>query len=240
LDQELVERGLFESREKAQRAILAGQVWVKGQRSDKAGWACPPEADIEVRGADKYVGRGGYKLEGALDHFKVDPTGWKALDVGASTGGFTDCLLQRGAIKVVALDVGHGQLDWKIRQDPRVEVREKVNARFLQPQDFSEIFDLVVIDVAFISLRQILPACWPLLRPQGQTIALIKPQFEAGREAIGKGGIVRDPATHERVVRELLSWAEGEPVVTLGTMSSPLLGTDGNQEFLWHLQRTAA
>jgi 23S rRNA (cytidine1920-2'-O)/16S rRNA (cytidine1409-2'-O)-methyltransferase len=240
LDVEVVERGLADSREQAQRLILAGEVWVDGQRWDKASKLCAASAAIEVRGGDRYVSRGGHKLEGALTGFHLDVKGWRCLDLGASTGGFTDCLLQHGAREVVAVDVGHGQLHWRLRQDPRVVVHEGVNARNLG--DFSRdqilgTFDLVVADVSFISLRKVLPPAFDLLSSGGRVCALIKPQFEAGRADVGKGGIVRDAAVHERVVRDLRAWAEDFPVATVGVIPSPLPGRDGNEEFLWLLQK---
>ena len=240
LDGELVERSLAESREQAQRLILAGEVWVDGQRWDKASKLCAASAAIEVRGGDRYVSRGGHKLEGALTGFKLDVKGWRCLDVGASTGGFTDCLLQHGAREVVAVDVGHGQLHWKLRQDPRVIVHEGVNARDLAEfarDHFPGGFDLVVADVSFISLRKVLPPAFDLLSSGGRVCALIKPQFEAGRAEVGKGGIVRDAGTRTRVVRELCEWAQEYPVATVGTIPSPLPGRDGNEEFLWLLQK---
>ena len=239
LDVELVERRLAESREQAQRLILAGEVWVEGQRWDKASKLCAASAAIEVRGGDRYVSRGGHKLEGALTGFALDVAGLRCLDLGASTGGFTDCLLQHGAREVVAVDVGHGQLHWKVRQDPRVKVYEGVNARDLSSltEEVGRPFDLVVSDVSFISLRKVLPPAFDLLSSGGRVCALIKPQFEAGRTEVGKGGIVRDTAVRERVVRELVAWAEDFPVTTVGTIPSPLPGRDGNQEFLWLLQR---
>jgi 23S rRNA (cytidine1920-2'-O)/16S rRNA (cytidine1409-2'-O)-methyltransferase len=239
LDVELVERGLAESREQAQRLILAGEVWVEGQRWDKASKVCAASAAIEVRGGDRYVSRGGVKLEGALTGFHLDVTGWRCLDLGASTGGFTDCLLQHGAREVVAVDVGHGQLHWKLRQDPRVRVHEGINARDLSclVEDKTKPFDLVVADVSFISLRKVLPPAFDLLSSGGKVCALIKPQFEAGRADVGKGGIVRDAAVRARVVRELTEWAEGHPVKSIGVIPSPLPGRDGNEEFLWLLQK---
>lgn len=240
LDLELVERGLVESREQAQRLILAGEVWVEGQRWDKASKPCAASARIEVRGGDRYVSRGGHKMEGALTGFHLDVTGWRCLDLGASTGGFTDCLLQHGAREVVALDVGHGQLHWKLRQDPRVIVHEGVNARDLAlfAQDhFPGDFDLIVVDVSFISLRKVLPPAFDLLSSGGRVCALIKPQFEAGRGEVGKGGIVRDALVRERVVRELEQWAGDFPVTTVGVIPSPLPGRDGNEEFLWLLKK---
>jgi 23S rRNA (cytidine1920-2'-O)/16S rRNA (cytidine1409-2'-O)-methyltransferase len=240
LDVELVERHLAESREQAQRLILAGEVWVEGQRWDKASKLCAASAAIEVRGGDRYVSRGGHKLEGALTGFQLDVTGLRCLDLGASTGGFTDCLLQHGAREVVAIDVGHGQLHWRLRQDKRVIVHEGVNARDLAAfarEHFPGAFDFVVADVSFISLRKVLPPAFDLLSSGGRVCALIKPQFEAGRAEVGKGGIVRDAAVRTRVVRELTAWAEEYPVTTMGTIPSPLPGRDGNEEFLWLLQK---
>jgi 23S rRNA (cytidine1920-2'-O)/16S rRNA (cytidine1409-2'-O)-methyltransferase len=239
LDVELVERGLAESREQAQRLILAGEVWVEGQRWDKASKLCAASAAIQVRGSDRYVSRGGHKLEGALTGFHLDVTGWRCLDLGASTGGFTDCLLQHGAREVVAVDVGHGQLHWKIRQDKRVTVYEGINARDLSclAHEKANPFDLVVVDVSFISLRRVLPPAFDLLSSGGRVCALIKPQFEAGRAEVGKGGIVRDAQVRTRVVRELQDWARDYPVETVGTIPSPLPGRDGNEEFLWLLQK---
>ena len=240
LDLELVSRALVESREQAQRLILAGEVWVGGQRWDKASKLCPADATIEVRGLDRYVGRGGHKLEGALKGFALAPTGWRCLDLGASTGGFTDCLLQHGAREVVALDVGHGQLHWKLRQDARVVVHEGVNARDLEAfaaANFAGKFDLVVADVSFISLRKVLPPAFDLLGSEGKIVALIKPQFEAGRGEVGKGGIIREEKIRARVVEELRLWAEGFPVETVGVIPSPLPGRDGNEEFLWLLKK---
>ncbi len=236
LDLELVARGLAESREQAQRLILAGEVWVDGQRWDKASKPCAAGLQVEVRGHDRYVSRGGHKLEGALAGFSLDVTGLRCLDLGASTGGFTDCLLQHGAREVVAVDVGHGQLHWKLRNDPRVVVHEGINARdlgFLHPRRF----DLVVADVSFISLRLVLPPAFDLLDSGGRIVALIKPQFEAGRAEVGKGGIVRDAAVRQRVADGLVRWAEDFPLRTVGVIPSPLPGRDGNEEFLWLLQK---
>lgn len=240
LDVELVERGLAESREQAQRLILAGEVWVEGQRWDKASKPCAATAAIEVRGADRYVSRGGHKMEGALIGFHLDVTGWRCLDIGASTGGFTDCLLQHGAREVVTLDVGHGQLHWRLRNDPRVVVHEGVNARNIAEfarDHFPGAFDLIVADVSFISLRLVLPPAFDLLGSGGRICALIKPQFEAGRAEVGKGGIVRDAKVRKQVVDELRDWAEAYPVTTVGVIPSPLPGRDGNEEFLWLLQK---
>src|SRR6185503_13899143 len=196
IDKLLVERGLADSRTKAQALIMAGAVLVNEQRVAKPSDLTPLEAQIRVKGSDdptsRYVGRGGLKLEAALRDFQIDVTGFTCLDVGASTGGFTDCLLQRGAAKVFSIDVGHNQIDWRLRNDPRVEVREGLNARYLQPKDFPQKFDLVAVDVSFISVAKILPALIPLIRKSGAIITLIKPQFEVGRGEVGSGGIVRD------------------------------------------------
>lgn len=240
LDVELVTRGLAESREQAQRLILAGEVWVDGQRWDKASKPCAAGKAIEVRGGDRYVSRGGHKLEGALKGFSLEVTGLRCLDIGASTGGFTDCLLQHGAQEVVAVDVGHGQLHWRLRQDPRVVVHEGVNARDLVALAEAGVtgpFDLVVLDCSFISLRKVLPPAFDLLGPGGRVCALIKPQFEAGRADVGKGGIVHDRKVREQVVDDLRRWADDFPVTTVGVIPSPLPGRDGNEEFLWLLQK---
>jgi 23S rRNA (cytidine1920-2'-O)/16S rRNA (cytidine1409-2'-O)-methyltransferase len=238
LDVEMVERGLAESREQAQRLILAGEVWVQGQRWDKASKPCAAGLAIEVRGTERYVSRGGFKLEGALRGFCLDVTGLRCLDLGASTGGFTDCLLQHGAREVVAVDVGKGQLHWRLRQDPRVSVHEGINARDLGFLAGEKPFDLIVVDVSFISLRLVLPPAFDLLDSGGRVCALIKPQFEAGRAEVGKGGIVRDEAVRKRVVGGLRAWAADFPVATVGVIPSPLPGRDGNEEFLWLLQKS--
>ncbi len=232
LDKLLVARGLADTRAKAQALILAGKVFADGQRLDKAGQLVAADAALTVKEPMPYVSRGGFKLAAALDHFKVDAGGKLCLDIGASTGGFTDCLLQRGASRVVALDVGHGQLDWKLRQDARVEVRENVNARYLKPEDFNECFDLAVADVSFISLRKILPVVPALVKPGAQVITLIKPQFEVGRDEVGRGGIVRDEAAQLRVAREITEFAAGIGMRSRGVIESPILGADGNREFL--------
>jgi 23S rRNA (cytidine1920-2'-O)/16S rRNA (cytidine1409-2'-O)-methyltransferase len=240
LDVEMVARGLAESCEQAQRFILAGEVWVNGQRWDKASKLCAAGLQMEVRGHDRYVSRGGHKLEGALTGFSLDVTGLRCLDLGASTGGFTDCLLQHGAGEVAAVDVGHGQLHWKLRNDPRVKIFEGVNARDLAAiaaERFPGLFDLVVADVSFISLRLVLPPAFDLLDSGGRVVALIKPQFEAGRAEVGKGGIVRDTAVRQRVVDSLVRWAGDFPVRSAGVIPSPLPGRDGNEEFLWLLQK---
>ena len=236
VDKLLVERGLAQSRTKAQALVMAGLVLVDEQLVRKPSESFLPEANIRIKDADdpasRYVGRGGLKLEAALREFQIDVTGLTCLDVGASTGGFTDCLLKNGASKVVAIDVGHNQLDWKLRSDSRVELREGVNARYLKPEDFDQKFDLATIDVAFISATMILPAVVPLLAKQGQIIALIKPQFEVGKGEVGKGGIVNDPAEHQRVVAEVNRVAEDLGLRVYGVIRSPIHGADGNVEFL--------
>ncbi len=198
LDRLLVDRGLTPSREKAQALILAGEVLVDHQKIDKPGRTVPSEAELRLLAKIPYVSRGGLKLEGALDHFHIDPTGWTCVDIGSSTGGFTDCLLQRGAEKVWAFDVGKGQLDWKLRNDPRVEVHEGVNVRHLTPDEVPERFDLAVCDASFISVTLLIPAFAALLKPNGRMIVLVKPQFEVGKGEVGKGGIVRDPQLHRQ------------------------------------------
>ena len=241
LDTLLVERGLAASRERARALILAGSVRVNGQPASKAGTPVPLDADVAVATADHpYVGRGGLKLAHALDAFGVQVTGRTALDIGASTGGFTDVLLQRGAARVVALDVGHGQLDWKIRSDPRVDVIERVNARTLTAAALPPgraPFDIVTIDVSFISLRHILPVVPPLSRRHADVIALVKPQFEAGRTEVGKGGIVRDPAVQARVLDEITAAADALGLGRVGSTESPIAGMEGNREFLLHFRR---
>jgi 23S rRNA (cytidine1920-2'-O)/16S rRNA (cytidine1409-2'-O)-methyltransferase len=242
LDALLVARGLAATRERARALILAGQVRVdtpsaKGGTPLKAGMMVADDAAIALATPDHpYVGRGGLKLAHALDAFAIDPRDYVALDVGASTGGFTDVLLQRGAARVVALDVGHNQLAWSLRTDPRVVVIEKVNARSLTADqlgpDAPRTFDLITIDVSFISLRLVLPALVPLLRPGGRLVALVKPQFEAGRADVGAGGIVRDAAVHARVVDEVVAEATRLGLVHLGTTPSPIEGAEGNREFL--------
>jgi len=234
IDKLLVDRGLVDSRTKAQALVMAGAVLIDEQLVNKPSELFPHDANIRIKdnATQRYVSRGGIKLEAALREFKLDVRAWVCLDVGASTGGFTDCLLQHGAKRVVALDVGHNQLDWKIRKDPRVEVREEVNARHLAPGDFDEKFDLVTIDVSFISLTKILPAVAPLLTTKGRIVALIKPQFEVGKGEVGKGGIVRDPALHQRVINEVNTAAESLGLKVDGMIESPIKGADGNAEFL--------
>jgi len=233
LDVLLVERGLVDSREKARALILAGLVLVDGQKLDKAGHAVSAEARVELLESPRYVGRGGLKLEAALDHFKIAIDGRICLDVGSSTGGFTDCLLQRGAARVYAIDAGTGQLDWKLRNDPRVIVHEQLNARYLNRDQVPELIDLAVCDVSFISITMILPALAGLLANHAEMVILVKPQFELERQQVGKGGIVRDPALHLQACRRV-----EQAVETLGfhaqIIPSPVLGAEGNQEFLLH------
>jgi 23S rRNA (cytidine1920-2'-O)/16S rRNA (cytidine1409-2'-O)-methyltransferase len=241
LDALVFDRGLAPSRERARALILAGQVTVNGQVVSKAGAPTTPEAQIELIAPDHpYVGRGGVKLAHALTVFDVDPAGRRALDVGASTGGFTDVLLQRGAVSVVALDVGHGQLDWRLRNDPRVLVREGVNARSLTSADVPHQVELVTVDVAFISLRLILPALIPFLTPGADVVALVKPQFEAGREEVGARGLVTDPAVHDAVLERVTAAAEAAGLARVAMTPSPITGATGNQEFFLHLRARQA
>jgi 23S rRNA (cytidine1920-2'-O)/16S rRNA (cytidine1409-2'-O)-methyltransferase len=237
LDIVLVDRGLAPSRERARALILGGHVTVDGQVVSKAGAPVKPDAHVDLATPDHpYVGRGGLKLAGALDAFAVDPRGRRALDVGASTGGFTDVLLQRGAASVIAIDVGRGQLDWRLRSDPRVLVHEGVNARLLTADDVPHPVSLVTIDVAFISLRHILPALPPFLAPAAEVIALVKPQFEAGREEVGKHGIVSDPAVHEAVIARVTGAAAACGLARIAMAPAAITGATGNQEFFLHLR----
>ena len=242
LDQLLLERGLAESRAKAQALVLAGQVFSGERRLDKPGQAVPAEITLEIRTpASPYVSRGGTKLAHALDHFGIDPNGMVALDVGASTGGFTDVLLRRGAARVYAVDVGHGQLDWRLRNDPQVIVLERTNARQLSRDLVPEPVDLVVCDASFISLRIVLPAALRLARPGASLVALIKPQFEVGKGQVGKGGVVRDPALHAQVCAEVARWlGEAQGWEVHGITPSPITGPKGNREFLIAARRPAA
>ena len=233
----MAERGLAESREKAQALILSGKVTVDGQRADKAGHAVGPKARIEVSEPLKYVSRGGLKLEAALAEFHVSAAGRVCLDVGTSTGGFTDCLLQHGATRVHAVDTGAGQIDWKLRTDPRVILHEQMNARYLSKDEIGEIVSLLVCDVSFISVTLLIPALLPLVDPDGDWIILVKPQFEAGREFIEKGGIVRDPAGH-RLACERVSEAMRAAAFKVELRDSPILGGEGNREFLLHARKT--
>ncbi|MEB2362362.1 MAG: TlyA family RNA methyltransferase [Bryobacterales bacterium] len=231
IDQLLVERGFAESREKARALILAGQVIVGGARVDKAGQSVPLDSEILIPARLRYVGRGGLKLEHALEHFHIGVGERVCIDIGASTGGFTDALLQRGAARVYAIDVGSGQLDWKLRNDPRVVVREKLNARYIVFEDVGEFAGFIACDVSFISATLVMPAFVPLLKPDGEFVVLVKPQFEVGRGEVGKGGIVRNPALHQVACRKVEAEA-----MRLGfrtdIVESPILGAEGNKEFL--------
>ena len=236
IDKLLVERGLADSRTKAQAMVMAGVVLIDEQRVEKPSHQFDINSEIRIKGSDdpttRYVGRGGLKLEAALRGFEIDVSGFVCLDVGASTGGFTDCLLQNGAKQVFAVDVGHNQIDWRLRNDPRVAVREGVNARSLTPADFPLKFELVVMDVSFISVTKVLPAIVPLLAPDGSIITLIKPQFEVGRGEVGGGGIVRDEAKRLRVIEEVNDAARSLGLEVVNLIESPITGAEGNVEFL--------
>ena len=236
LDVLLVEQGYADSRTKAQAIIMSGQVYVDGQKADKPGTSYEEHVSVEVRGAAcPYVSRGGLKLEKALRDFGVKPEGYVCSDSGASTGGFTDCLLQQGARKVFAIDVGYGQLDWKIRSDPRVVVMERTNVRYVTPEQLGEPLDLSVVDVSFISLRIVLPVIRTFLKPTGQVVCLIKPQFEAGKDKVGKKGVVREPETHKEVLDNFVALTQEIGFKILGLTFSPVKGPEGNIEFLAHL-----
>ena len=236
IDQLLVDRGLAESRQKAQALILAGAVLVNGQKAQKPGQTVPADAAVELTEKLRYVSRGGLKLEAALDRYSIAVAGRVCLDVGSSTGGFTDCLLQRGARRVYAIDAGTAQLDWKLRNDPRVVVHENTNARYLTSEIVPEPCDLAVFDLSFISVTKVLPAIVPLLRPEAELVILVKPQFEAERDEVGKGGIIRDPQVQERAVRKVAATA-AEFGYKTEWMESPVLGAEGNREFLLHGRR---
>lgn len=244
IDKLLVERGLAESRTRAQALVMAGVVLVEEQRVAKSSEMFATDARIRIKGggdaASRYVGRGGLKLEAALREFNINVEGLLCLDVGASTGGFTDCLLQHGARRVVAIDVGHNQMDWRLRSSARVEVREGVNARSLKPDDFEQKFDLAVMDVSFISATKVMPAIVPLLTENGRMVTLIKPQFEVGRGEVGRGGIVTDSAKHTRVIAEVNRAARELGLMLRGVIESPLRGADGNLEFLALYERVSS
>ena len=238
LDVLLTEQGLQESRQKAQATIMSGLVFVNGQRVDKPGTAIPNDAKIEIRGNTlKYVSRGGLKLEKAMAEFPIELNGCICGDIGASTGGFTDCMLQNGASKVYSVDVGYGQLAWKLREDPRVVCMERTNARYLTPEQIPDPLDFASIDVSFISLKLIFPALYGLLRQGGEIACLIKPQFEAGREKVGKKGVVRDPAVHQEVLEHFLTHARENHFTVLGITYSPIRGPEGNIEYLGYLKK---
>ncbi len=235
IDKLLVERGIADSRTKAQALVMAGVVLADERKIEKTSDKVELSAIIRLKGASsdlRYVGRGGLKLEAALAEFQVDPSGYNCIDVGSSTGGFTDCLLQHGARHVVAIDSGTNQLVWSLRSDPRVDVREQTNARELRPEDFDHEFDLAVMDLSFISVQKVIPAIIPLLKANGRMIVLIKPQFEVGRGEVGKGGIVRDTEKHQRVIKEINSFAVEIGLSVEGLIDSPILGAEGNKEFL--------
>ncbi|SKB04381.1 23S rRNA (cytidine1920-2'-O)/16S rRNA (cytidine1409-2'-O)-methyltransferase [Prosthecobacter debontii] len=239
LDLALVQRGLSSSREQAKRLIMAGEVLLGEEIITKPGWLVRQDAPLRVKEMPRFVSRGGLKMEGALEHFGIDVTGWVAMDVGASTGGFTDCLLQRGAVKVYAFDVGTNQMVWKLRSDPRVVCRENFNVRHLQPMDVPELVDFIVADVSFISLTLVLPGALAVLKPGGQALVLVKPQFELSRDEVGKGGIVREPELHAKACSRLQSFIEKRPEFEWkGLVESSIQGTDGNREFLaWFARR---
>lgn len=238
LDVLLVSKGLATSREKAKAVIMAGQVYVKGQKEDKAGSMFDSEAEIEVRGNTlKYVSRGGLKLEKAMECFGVEIEGKVCMDVGSSTGGFTDCMLQNKAVKVYSVDVGHGQLDWKLRNDPRVVCMEKTNIRYVTPEDIEEAPEFASIDVSFISLTKVLGPVRELLTPEGEIVSLIKPQFEAGREKVGKKGVVRDPAVHQEVINKVVAFAHSLGFETKALEYSPIKGPEGNIEYLLWMKK---
>lgn len=238
LDILLVERGLQESRQKAQATIMSGLVFVDGQRVDKAGTAVLPEASVEIRGHTlRYVSRGGLKLEKAMTTFGLTLEGKVCADIGASTGGFTDCMLQNGAQKVYAVDVGYGQLDWKLRNDPRVACMERINARYLTREQIPDPLDFASIDVSFISLKLIFPALFQLLNEDGHIACLIKPQFEAGREKVGKKGVIRDPSVHLEVLENFMIHAKESNFTVLGVTYSPIRGPEGNIEYLGYLKK---
>ena len=235
IDKLLHERGFADSRSKAQAMVMAGIVLVDEKRVEKPSESFTVESNIRIKGdspESKYASRGGLKLEAALREFSVDPTGLVCLDIGASTGGFTDCLLQHGAVRVVAVDAGTNQLVWRLREDGRVDVREKTNARELSPSDFDTLFDLIVMDVSFISVTKIIPVLPSLLKPEGRVIVLIKPQFEVGKGEVGKGGIVREPEKHRRVIDEVSASAVEHGLSVNGLIDSPITGAEGNKEFL--------
>ena len=238
LDQLVFDRGFAESRERAKTTVMSGLVYVNGQKADKPGMPVSPDAELEVRGAAiPFVSRGGFKLDKALKVFPIDPQGLACVDCGASTGGFTDVLLQHGAAKVYAVDVGYGQLAWKLRQDPRVINLERTNLRYVTPEQIPEALDLAVMDVSFISIRLVLPAVCALLKDGADFVCLIKPQFEAGRDEVGKKGVVRDAAVHEEVIHGILAFAPTVGLSVMGLDYSPIKGPEGNIEYICHLKK---
>jgi len=235
LDKLLLAKKMAPSRQKAQALIGAGQVLVNNKLADKAGAMVEDSCTLEVKESCPYVSRGGYKLEAGLQYFNIKTAGFICLDIGASTGGFSDCLLQHGALKVYSVDVGYGQLAWELRQDPRIVVMERTNARYLTAEDFTEPIDFAVIDASFISLKLLIPPLLPLFQKNTSILALIKPQFEVGRGKVGKGGVVRDPALHQEVIDEIVTFCRTLGLESLGITPSPILGPKGNKEFLIHL-----
>ena len=235
LDILLLEKDLAPTRQKAQALITAGQVLVNGKLADKAGTMVDDSVTVEIKESCPYVSRGGYKLEAGLEFFNIKPAGFVCLDIGASTGGFSDCLLKNGAAKVYAVDVGYGQLAWELRHDPRIVVMERTNARYLAPENLGEVIDFAVIDASFISLKLLIPPLLTLFRNRISILALIKPQFEVGRGKVGKGGVVRDPALHRAVIDEIGSFCKTLGLESRGVIPSPILGPKGNREFLIHL-----
>ena len=239
LDQYLVQHGLIQSRERAKAMIMSGVVFVNEQKVDKAGEMIKEDAKVEVRGHDiGYVSRGGLKLEKAMTHFSISLDGMVCMDIGASTGGFTDCMLQNGAKKVYSVDVGYGQFAWKLRQDPRVICMEKTNIRYVTPEDIDDVLDFASVDVSFISLTKVLPAAYALLKDGGQMVCLIKPQFEAGREKVGKKGVVRDKAVHEEVIERIITFALENGFSVHHLEYSPIKGPEGNIEYLVHIEKS--
>ena len=235
LDSLLVSRGLSENRSKAQSSIMAGDVIVNGQAVTKAGSLVPEDADIQLKAKMPFVGRGGFKLQHALDEFNIDVKGFTCLDVGASTGGFTDCLLQRGAVKVYAVDVGTNQLDYRLRRDNRVVAMEKTNAHY--PFELPEKVELAVMDLSFISITKVIPNVLPHLRAPGELVVLFKPQFEADREDVGKGGVIKDPAVHTRTLSKFVIWMNENRLRLINLAASPILGAEGNKEFLIYMRK---
>lgn len=238
IDVLLVQKGFFDTREKARKNIMAGLVFVDGVRVDKAGEKVDIDSEIEIKGnAIPYVSRGGLKLEKALLSFNINLKDKVTIDIGASTGGFTDCMLKNGAKKVFAIDVGYGQLAWELRNDPRVVVMERTNIRYVKPEDLGEFADFASIDVSFISLKLVLPVVKSLLKDEGEIVALIKPQFEAGREKVGKKGVVRDPDVHREVIKEIIDFAKSIDLTIKGLQFSPIKGPEGNIEYLLYLSK---
>ena len=238
IDKLLVEKGIIQSRERARAFIMAGKVMVKGQTIDKPGTKVEIGDELQVKGSDQpYVSRGGIKLEGALNAFGIDPTGMVAMDVGASTGGFTDCILQKGARRVYAVDVGYGKLAWKLREDPRVMNLERRNARYLKREEVPEEVDLILIDASFISIEKVLPHLLDFMKKGSILVSLIKPQFEVGKGEVGKGGVVKDPLLHQRVIDRISEFSEGLGLSVVGLTESPLLGPKGNKEFFIYLRK---